>query len=398
MRPRLAQEALLEGNMSKWADDAFLDSLRAEGDALADATVERLAREGGTGDVSRVFQMLRANGDPLPSDAPPPFVEFFDATRALGPDVDMGRVKRGEAVYLRHSLTAALVLLAKSLPEGYAAPNLTEVLAISGDLGHHPYRRLLGVLQLVVNISSTRGFEDGGRAVISAQKMRLLHAGVRRIVHKKLPDFSKRYGVPVNHEDMLGTLMGFSYLVIEGLRTLDVGLLDDEAEDLYYVWRVFGRCVGIHPTGDATSFEYLPETIDDCAAFYESYARRHYVDAADNPKGVELAQANLQMMQDLLSRHGHWPGLKSLPRAYMFELMGDEMCARIGLDRTAEGFLESLADHLLPPILQGVSDLLPGKIAEKISDLIFQGLIDHSYGQSVEFLVPDDVEDLRKLA
>ena len=178
---------------------------------------------------------------------------------------------------------------------------------------------------------------------------------------------------------------------------MDPAGLDDEAEDLYYVWRVFGRCVGIHP-GDPTSFEYLPENLDECATFYRNYARRHYVEAAQNPKGVELANANLQMMQDLLSRHGHWPGLSSLPRAYMFELMGDEMCARIGIDRTAEGLLESLADHLLPPVLQGISNLLPGKTAEKISDLIFQGLIDHDYGQSVEFLVPDDVRDLRKLA
>lgn len=310
----------------------------------------------------------------------------------------MARVRRGEAVYLRHALTAALVLLAKSLPEGYAAPNLTQILSLSGDLGSHPYKRLLGVLQLVVNISSTRGFESAGAAVISAQKMRLLHAGVRHIARQKLPEFESRYGTPVNHEDMLGTLMGFSYLVVEGLKILDVGLLDDEAEDLYYVWRVFGRCVGIHPADDPTSFEYLPANIGECRTFYDSYARRHYVSAAENPQGVVLGQANLQMLQDLLSRHGHWPGLGSLPRAYMFELMGEEGCARIGIERGAGSFLESLADHLLPPILQGLTDLLPGSVAEKISELIFQGLIDHSYGQSVEFLVPDDIADLQKLA
>jgi hypothetical protein len=122
------------------------------------------------------------------------------------------------------------------------------------------------------------------------------------------------------------------------------------------------------------------------------------VDAAENFQGVVLGEANLQMLQELLSRHGHWPGLKSLPRAYMLELMGEKGCARIGIERGTGSLLESIADHLLPPLLQGVADLLPGSVASKISELIFQGLIDHSYGQSVEFLVPDDIADLQKLA
>jgi len=88
------------------------------------------------------------------------------------------------------------VLLAKSPPSGYAAPSLALVLNLSGDLIRSPYRRLLGVLQMVVNVCASRGFEPGGRAVVTAQKLRLLHEGVRRIARRRLPDFEARYGVP----------------------------------------------------------------------------------------------------------------------------------------------------------------------------------------------------------
>jgi len=40
-------------------------------------------------------------------------------------------------------------------------------------------------------------------------------------------------------------VIAFSYLVIEGLQRLDVGLSDQEAEDLYYLWQVFARMAGI---------------------------------------------------------------------------------------------------------------------------------------------------------
>ena len=95
-------------------------------------------------------------------------------------------------------------MLAKSLPEGYAAPNLAQVLNLSGDLRNRTYKRLLATLQLVLNVSSCTGFGPGGRAVISAQKLRLLHAGTRYITRKARPHFEEKYGVPVNQEDMLG--------------------------------------------------------------------------------------------------------------------------------------------------------------------------------------------------
>ena len=61
-----------------------------------------------------------------------------------GQPIDGERLKRGQRVFMTHALPAALVLLVKSLPEGYAAPSLSKVLSVSGNLSQRPYRRLLG--------------------------------------------------------------------------------------------------------------------------------------------------------------------------------------------------------------------------------------------------------------
>ena len=143
-----------------WSDDAFLDEIRRHVDAEADASVSRLFAEGGAAGSAALFRHTTSNDDQLPEGSPPALVEFFGKTRPLPPDTDLARVARGEFVWMKNAFPAALVLLAKSLPEGYAARSFGEILSVSADLERHPYRRLLGVLQMVVNVSSPGGFAE----------------------------------------------------------------------------------------------------------------------------------------------------------------------------------------------------------------------------------------------
>ena len=374
----------------------MLDSLRRQGDPLADEAFRILIQDGEAGKAKQVFAEMDANNEVPPETLFPELHEFFSTTKRLPANVDLDRIRRGEDVFTRHPFTGALVLLAKSLPEGYAAPNLAIILNMSGDLRVHPYKRLLATLQTVVNVSTIRGFQDGGRAVITAQKLRLLHAGIRHITRRYRPGFEPQYGVPANQEDMLGTIMGFSYLVIEGMRTLQVGLTESEEEDFLYVWRVFAHMMGIHPPGKQDSLEYLPENVAEAGRFYEAYRRRHYVDAEKNPDGVALAAANLGMLTHFVP----WPlrlfGLGALPRLYMQELMGVEQCRRINIPSVR-------GDHLLWWILLHLHSLLrpfgnAGRSRHHHFGMtLFQGMIKMEYGGDVTFTIPTTLGDLRKM-
>ncbi len=382
-----------QGN--RW-NDAFLDSLRRQGDPLADEAFQILIQDGEAAKAKKLFAEMDANNEIPPATLFPELHEFFSTTERLPANVDLDRIRRGEDVFTRHPFTGALVLLAKSLPEGYAAPNLAIILNMSGDLRVHPYKRLLATLQTVVNVSTIRGFQNGGRAVITAQKLRLLHAGIRHITHRYRPDFEPKYGVPANQEDMLGTIMGFSSLVIEGMRTLQVGLTKPEEEDFLYVWRVFAHMMGIHPAGKPDSLDYLPESVADAEQFYQAYRRRHYVDADKNPDGVALAAANLGMLRHFVP----WPlklfGMGLLPRLYMQILMGEEQCRKIRI-RPVRGH------HILRWILLHLHSLWrpferTGRSHhEHFGMTLFQGMIKREYGGEVTFTIPADLGDLRRM-
>jgi hypothetical protein len=377
----------------KWSDDRFLDGLRQQGDRQADLAVGRLVEEREVGAVNEIFKTLRADAAPIPADAPAPLREFVAATGSLPSWTDRECLARGGKVFLKHASSAAVVMLASSLPRGYAAPCLCRVLSISRDLQTHPYQRLMGVIQLLVNVSSQGAFEPNGRAVVTAQKLRLLHAGVRTLVPRFRPGYEEKFGVPVNHEDMLATIMGFSYLVIEGIQRLGLPLSAEEAEDFYYLWRVYAQMMGIHPEGKPDDDSYIPATVAEAGQFYASYVRRQDSGPAENPAGLVLTQDNLAMMSDLIPRPLRFLGLGMAPRLAMSELMTPVEMARVGVQPVAgHGSLRAVFGLVLR-LAQGALDVLP--FSTRLATLIFQDMIDTSRDGVVEFCIPASLAILR---
>ncbi len=406
---------------TRWSDDAFLNGLRTLGDAEADACVAKLSPRD---DLAWLFRQMDANLAPVPKDAPGPIREFFADTATLpqvgGAPVDRARLDRGATVFLTRAAATALVLLARSVPEGYAAPRLTSILTISDDLQHHPYRRLLGVLQMLINVNARSAFAPSGKALITARKMRLLHAGIRRLVPKYRPDYQRRFGTPVSLEDMLATAMAFSLLVVEGLRSLAIPLSDAEAEDYYYVWRVFAQLIGIHPPGRPDDSSFVPATLAEAAEFYRAYARRSYVPAAENPAGVDLARADLDMITDLLP-HGLLvrriergierlfgvrnarARLNIMPRIYAVTLMGRAQCRLIAIRAVPLMFLTKVLLWYLPHLWALGWSLVDRTrvgltVHEFLSRTLFQGLIVMEHGGDVTFSIPQTVAQARALA
>ena len=381
---------------TRWSDDAFLDGLRRGADPLADAAVARLWSEGGKRAVTGVFAMLKDNACALPASCPPAITEFFAATSDL-PALDMTQLERGGRAFCDNALPAVVVMLASSLPRGYGAPCLNEILSISGNLRHHPYERLMGVVQLLVNISDHEAFGPGGRAIVTARKLRLLHAGVRALTREYRPGYEVRFGVPVNHEDMLATIMAFSYLVVDGLSRLGVPLPADDAQDFYALWRTFALLMGIHPEGRPHDGSLIPSSIDEAAEFYAAYVRRNDVAVgAPNPMGAALTRQNLVMMRHLLP----WPmrllGLGAAPRLCMTELMSAEELARVGL-RPLPGHA-ALRAWLHRVLGLGQWAGTHATFAGRLAHAILQGMVAVDRRGEVEFSIPFSRLDLRGAA
>lgn len=391
---------------SRWSDDAFLDRLRSSLDDRADAALREL-RDGEftAAESGKVFAAMTAEpgtaGGLKPEDLPGPMADFFTETEAVHtemlPSMDEEKMRRGKELFHRYTAQACLVMLASSLPNGYAAPCLAKVLTVSDDLSHHPYQRLLGVLQLVVNITSHDSHCHEGYAFVTAQKLRLLHAGIRSIVPRARPDYLEQHGQAVNHEDMLATIMGFSHLVIEGCRSFGVNVGDDEAEDYWYLWRQFSRMMGITPASDPLSEEFVPETYAEARTFYDAYARRQYEqDPEKNPDGVLLTQQNLRMMRDLIPRWLRFLGAGRMPVIAMQQLLGEQGLRRVGIQPLAGHHADRKIFHRLLGLALKGEEKFP-TFTERLGELILGDMIQGEMGGQVTFLIPMKVGDMELL-
>jgi hypothetical protein len=156
--------------------------------------------------------------------------------------------------------------------------------------------------------------------------------------------------------------------------------------------------MGIHPSGEPLDGGWVPATIDEAAEFYRSYCRRQWAGPLENPDGVKLSRANLEMVQGLIPWWGKLIGLGMLPRLVMTELLGVEGMARVGL-RPLPGhrLLRGLVGLVLR-LTQRLADDTPGHLGERLGRLVFDGMIRAGRGGEVTFLIPADLADLRSLA
>lgn len=432
-----------------WSDPAWLDTIRSVGDPPADDCARRLKAEGvSSAAIRRTIAQMKANDRRLPADAPAPLRDFFEQTyhfcdRCGSPElpawVDRDRIIRGQRMFMESSLPAVLVMLCKSLPEGYAAPSMAKILNMSGDLRAVPFHRLMGTLQLLVNVTAPYSFERMGMAAISGQEMRLLHAGARTNVAPEVlgaegyEAFVAQYGLPINQEDMAGTIIGFSLLVVNGLTTLGLGLAADVAEDYYYLWRVFGHLMGVRAPGAPHESDSMPQSIAEAQAFYDAY-KRHYVGPTDysdgwraralaaNRDGVELAEAHVRMLgrfvagqeygvagrksmevdaTGLVGSRLEQAGIKAAEK-YVHLLTGDAASARIGIQPLEHhGLLATILGDLiakLPKWWEGIWRNQDEGLHIAASEWLFGKMVRRTYADGVIFPPPLSVQDLHELA
>ncbi|MFT7652245.1 MAG: hypothetical protein ACI9ON_000375 [Limisphaerales bacterium] len=194
---------------------------------------------GADSDLAPVSQHLLqslADKDPIP---PLPDVDFAPAQALLrdqGPEIMM-------------------MLGGYSLPMAYSAANGAAVLAQTGYLEKRVMRRLVETAQLVIDVLQPGGLEPSGNGIRSAREVRLLHAAIRYLIDKKGSWDPEKLGKPINQEDLAGTLMVFSAVVLDGFDKLGIDIDKQTGDSYIQLWRYVGQVMGLVP-------ELLPDSQD----------------------------------------------------------------------------------------------------------------------------------------
>uniref|UniRef100_A0A7S2UUN3 ER-bound oxygenase mpaB/mpaB'/Rubber oxygenase catalytic domain-containing protein n=1 Tax=Fibrocapsa japonica TaxID=94617 RepID=A0A7S2UUN3_9STRA len=166
------------------------------------------------------------------------------------------RMERIRHLFTKYFPFTGLILLCGSLPAAYSAAKGAETLKCTGRMYEEPKVRILETTLFLHRIFEHQYYDHNLGRVCDLEKhpgfraiakVRLLHARVR----SHLKDLPKEVynldenGVPINQEDLLGTLHVFSYVVLHGLERLGFKISDKDKDDFMHFWRQVGIWIGV---------------------------------------------------------------------------------------------------------------------------------------------------------
>ena len=325
-----------ESTSRKWTN-AFLDEMRQSGDPLADSAVTSLFESGRVYSVWELMKTLVQNDHPAPDKLPDELKSYLEMTSHISPG-NPGLIEHGQRLFQRCGPEILMVLACYSLPASYAARKGVQVLYRTGFLNHRPNHRLFETTQMVMDVLSPAGLDASGRGVRTAQKVRLMHAANRRLIlNDPERPWDKDLGVPINQEDLAGTLMVFTYLIVDGLERLGITTSPDEQQGYLETWKVIARIIGIQDT-------LIPANMAEAKALCELIQVRQ-VQCCD--EGKAMNHALLEMLEHHLPP-GPW---RRWPAALMRHFLPHEI---------ADGFDipdHALEEHILQRAVESRSEL-----------------------------------------
>lgn len=169
---------------------------------------------------------------------------FVVSNRTLPAWADSEKMEAGSRFFILHSDTIMSLLGLLSLPYCYAAADGAMVLYLTERLRDRPAKRLSDTADFIWDVMAPNAFSNDGKGFASCLKIRLTHALARYYVLKSNA-WTEKLGVPVNQEDMAGTNLAFSLIVIRGLRKLGLALSYKEQQSFMHLWNVIGYLLGL---------------------------------------------------------------------------------------------------------------------------------------------------------
>lgn len=287
--------------------DDFLDAKRELGDETADRVVAALIEARKVDEVDRDLLAVLRNDDPLPEGLPDSVREYFEQTE--GPlQVDAETLRRAQNVFATYGPEILMVLGFYSLPAAYAAAKGVQVLYRTAFLAERPVRRVFETSRMVAEVMAPDGLTADGEGLRMIEKVRLMHAGIRTMLQEdKEHPWDPALGVPINQEDMAGTLMTFSYIVVSGLEQLHIKLDPADADAYLQTWFAIGRRMGIHD-------DLIPANRQEAEELTRVIRQRQI---AGSPEGIALTKA-------LIDGYAEFEGLPKAAPASMVHFFLDD--------------------------------------------------------------------------
>jgi len=355
----------------------LLDSMRAECDPLADAVIQELFAHGQVGSANALMKHLVAHSAMDLEQMPEPLRSYFAHSGRMPEWVDPELLHEGQAMFNRCGPLAVVALVCAALPTCYAGAQGVQVLHMTARMETDIQRRVVETAQLVVDVMGPGGLSPGGWGIRDAQKVRLMHAGVRYLVHRS-GRWNPEWGQPINQEDMAGTLFTFSVVTLRALVKLGYTPTRREAQAYYHAWRLVGFLMGVDE-------RLLPENVEEGDVLADTIFSRVF---APSEEGRAMTHVLIERLDHLLPGH-LFEGVSATLIRY---LVGDQTADLLALPRS-EGALSLLEPlRALGRLMEEGTD--GGGMVSRVCELFGRKLLESIVwvgrgGERPPFRIPD---------
>lgn len=323
---------------------------------------------------SRVTAAIR--GDEAPAPELEPLMHELEMVPAW---VDFDRIDRGATFFMSTHAISGLVLGARSLVLGYAAPAGNKPLVLSGRLERGVNRRLAETAKFVYEVCKRGGLRPGGDGVVAAAHVRLIHAKIRHMIATKC-EWNPQWGEPINQHDMLGTVLLFSLILIEGLEKIGLEPTREEAEDFIALWRYVGYLLGVET-------ELLPASRAEAE---RSFAFIDLTQAPPDDDARELTRIFLSA-PSTEPRPGDDESVgrpnAAVGYAIARELLGEEMADHLAIPRTPLRFALPVVRRIVAR-LNTLRKLVPSQELADRGEAYWEWILENQPSGAVELSLP----------
>lgn len=297
---------------------AELSKYRALGDKEADEIINQIVDQNGISSLRQLMSFLSDYQNLSFENQSPILQLFLSANASLPVFYDKKKLIRSTDFYRGNQQNIALILGLFSLPYCYLGADGAKVLYMSERIKNDTYRRLTetgSFLKAVMNYDNWKS----ERIFSICLKVRLLHATIRYFtLHSK--QWNLAWGYPINQEDMLGTNLAFSLVVLRGMEKLGYSV-NKTYEDAYInTWNVIGFLLGIKQ-------EIMPENYLEAVKIDKQIAERQFRQSVE---GQELTNSLIQVVRSFAPSEITANLLQSQSRI----LLGEKYAKMLGIAET----------------------------------------------------------------
>lgn len=296
------------------SSESFLNKSRKQGDKAADRLLAAIFSEGAQ---ATLYTLLKMEAPALLKQPQSPVKKFLTSRRKKPVWFDERRLVNGQRLFKQYALEMMTLLGAMALPYCYAASPGNKALYLSDKMRNAPGKRLMDTASFVIAVLTPGSLDEQKLGHMYINKVRLTHA-LSRYYIKKHPEWDMAWGLPINQEDMAGTNLAFSYIVLLGLQQSGFVLSQKEKEDFIFLWRYIGYQLYINE-------DLLPASFTEAARLTHIIRKRNL---KKTPEGITLTLELLNYYKTSVP-----PWKSGLIDAQVRHHLGNEVADYVGITR-----------------------------------------------------------------